>query len=75
MEKDLQSEMRAWHTRLKKRRKQLDRAMMSMTGLYGDLQGIIGSSLQEIEGMELLALESTNDSDNPDGDPTPEPAG
>lgn len=58
MEKDLQSEMRSWHSRLKKRRKQLDRAMMSMTGLYGDLQGIIGSSLQEIEGMELLALES-----------------
>ena len=75
MEKDLQSEMRAWHTRLKKRRKQLDRAMMSMTGLYGDLQGIIGSSLQEIEGMELLALESTDDSDNPDGDTKPEPAG
>lgn len=59
MEKDLQSEMRAWHSRLKKRRKQLDRAMMSMTGLYGDLQGIIGNSLQEIEGMSLLALESS----------------
>lgn len=59
MEKDLQSEMRAWHSRLKKRRKQLDRAMMSMTGLYGDLQGIIGGSLQEIEGMSLLALESS----------------
>jgi hypothetical protein len=58
MEKDLQSEMRAWHSRLKRRRKQLDRAMMSMTGLYGDLQGIIGSSLPEIEGMDLLALES-----------------
>lgn len=61
MEKDLQSEMRAWHSRLKKRRKQLDRAMMSMTGLYGDLQGIIGSSLKEIEGMDLLALASSED--------------
>jgi len=75
MEKDLQSEFRALNTRLKKRQKQLDRAMMSMTGLYGDLQGIIGSSLQEIEGMELLALQSADDSDNPDGEPTPEPAG
>jgi hypothetical protein len=63
MEKDLQSEMRAWHSRLKRRRKQLDRAMMSMTGLYGDLQGIIGSSLQEIEGMSLLALESSGSGD------------
>jgi hypothetical protein len=59
MEKDLQSEMSAWTARWKKRRKQLDRAMMSITGLYGDLQGIIGSSLPEIESMSLLALESS----------------
>ena len=32
--------------------------MMSASGLYGDLQGIIGSGLQEIEAMELLALEA-----------------
>jgi len=58
MEKDLRSEMRAINIRWKKRRKQLDRVMLSATGLYGDLQGIIGSGLQEIEAMELLALEA-----------------
>lgn len=69
MEKDLQSEMRAWHSRLKRRRKQLDRAMISMTGLYGDLQGIIGSSLPQIEGMDLLALESNGQSVDEEAEP------
>lgn len=57
MEVDLRSEMRALNARWKKRRKQLDRMMMSTTGLYGDFQGIIGASLQRIEEMELLAIE------------------
>ena len=26
-------------------------------GMYGDLQGIAGKSLQEIEGLELTALD------------------
>lgn len=64
MEKDLHSEMRVMNERWKKRRKQLERVMLSATGLYGDLQGIIGSGLQEIEGMELLALESQDEADN-----------
>lgn len=64
MEKDLHSEMRVMNARWKKRRKQLERVMLSATGLYGDLQGIIGSGLQEIEGMELLALESQDEADN-----------
>ncbi len=58
MEKDLRSEMRAINARWKKRRKQLDRVLLSASGLYGDLQGIIGSSLPEIEAMEMLALEA-----------------
>jgi hypothetical protein len=28
--------------------------------MYGDLQAIAGKSLQEIEGLELTALESNN---------------
>lgn len=55
---DLDAEKRAFQKQWNKREKQLQRAMISTTGLWGDLQGIIGSSLQEIEGMELLALES-----------------
>ena len=33
--------------------------MQSTVGMHGDLQGIAGKTIQEIEGMELLAMEST----------------
>ncbi|NOY28669.1 MAG: DUF2130 domain-containing protein [Planctomycetes bacterium] len=56
MQTDLESEKRAFQRHWNKRQKQLDRALASTTGLYGDLQGILGSGLQEIEGMDLLAL-------------------
>ncbi len=62
MEADLRSGMREITDHWKKRRKQLDRVVLSTTGLYGDLQGIIGSSLQKNEGMDLLALEGNLDS-------------
>ncbi|MCH7750714.1 MAG: DUF2130 domain-containing protein [Planctomycetes bacterium] len=70
MQADLESEKRAFNKHWNKRQKQLDRAISSTTGLFGDLQGIIGNELQEIEGMDLLALEVTESSE-----PTPEPAG
>jgi hypothetical protein len=70
MQADLESEKRAFNRHWNKRQKQLDRAISSTTGLYGDLQGIIGSGLQEIEGMDSLALE-----DSEIDQPTPEPAG
>lgn len=59
MQQDLEAEKRAFHKQWNKREKQLERALMSTTGLWGDFQGIIGSSLQEIEGMDLLALEAS----------------
>ena len=31
--------------------------MGATVGMYGDLQGIAGKSLQEIEGLELAALD------------------
>lgn len=61
MQADLESEKRAFNRHWNKRQKQLDRAITSTTGLYGDLQGIVGNGLQEIEGMDSLALEVTND--------------
>ena len=70
MQADLESEKRAFNRHWNKRQKQLDRAISSTTGLYGDLQGIIGNGLQEIEGMDSLALEAEQDEQ-----PTPEPAG
>ena len=32
--------------------------MQATVGMYGDLQGIAGKSLQEIEGLDLLALDA-----------------
>jgi len=39
-----------------KREEQIERVMQATVGMYGDLQGIAGKSLQEIEGLELVAL-------------------
>lgn len=60
MQTDLEAEKRAYNKHWNKRQKQLDRALASTTGLYGDLQGIIGSELKEIEGMDLLAIEQAD---------------
>lgn len=39
-----------------KREEQIERVMGATVGMYGDLQGIAGKSLQEIEGLDLIAL-------------------
>ena len=41
-----------------KREEQIERVMGETVGMYGNLQGIAGKSLQEIEGLELKLLES-----------------
>ncbi|RPJ30495.1 MAG: DUF2130 domain-containing protein [Planctomycetaceae bacterium] len=56
MRQDLEAERRVLIARWKKREKQLDRVLFSTSGLYGDLQGIIGRSLPEIKGMSLIDL-------------------
>ena len=33
--------------------------IQATVGMYGDLQGIAGKSLQEIEGLEFKALEDS----------------
>jgi len=58
MRRDLETEKRAYRTAWAKREKQIERVLMSTSGLYGDLQGIIGSTLPEIKGMSLAALDS-----------------
>lgn len=64
MQADLESEKRAFNRQWNKRQKQLDRAIASTTGLFGDLQGIMGSGLEVIEGMDALAIESDEGSPN-----------
>lgn len=39
-----------------KRQEQIERVTGATVGMYGDLQGIAGKLLQEIEWLELTAL-------------------
>lgn len=56
MQEDLDKERRAILKQWAKREEQIDRVMQATVGMYGDLQGIAGKTLQEIEGLELKAL-------------------
>lgn len=58
MQTDLEKERKVIMKQWVKRNEQIERVMSSTIGMYGDLQGIAGKSLQEIEGLELKALES-----------------
>ena len=56
MHEDLQKEKKAITKQWAKREEQIDRVMQAAVGMYGDLQGIAGKTLQEIEGLEMRAL-------------------
>ncbi len=56
MQADLDKERKAIMKQWAKREAQIERVMGATVGMYGDLQGIAGKSLQEIEGLELQAL-------------------
>lgn len=58
MQEDLDKEKKAITKQWAKRTEQIDRVMQATVGMYGDLEGIAGKTLQEIEGLDLLALES-----------------
>lgn len=57
MQEDLDKERKAIMKQWAKREEQIERVMAATTGMYGDLQGIAGKSLQEIEGLEFRGLE------------------
>lgn len=56
MQEDLDKERKAIMKQWAKREEQIDRVMGATVGMYGDLQGIAGKSIQEIEGLDLKAL-------------------
>ncbi len=56
MKEDLDSERRSVHRLWSKREKQLDRAMINTSGLYGDLASILGTSLPQIDCLELTHI-------------------
>jgi hypothetical protein len=57
MQEDLDKERKAIMKQWAKREEQIERVMGATVGMYGDLQGIAGKSLQEIESLEMRALE------------------
>ena len=59
MQEDLDKEKNAITKQWAKREEQIDRVMPATVGLFGDLQGIAGKSLQEVEGLEMKALGAT----------------
>lgn len=56
MREDLDRERKAITKQWSKREEQIDRVMQATVGMYGDLQGIAGKTLQEIEGLEFQGL-------------------
>lgn len=60
MKEDLEKERKAISKQWAKREEQIERVMQSTVGMYGDLQGIAGKTIQEIDGLELKAIEDVS---------------
>ncbi|MET0106062.1 MAG: DUF2130 domain-containing protein [Sedimenticola sp.] len=58
MRSDLDKEKRVIAKQWAAREKQLDRVLSGIGGLYGDLQGIFGASLPEVEKLSLTSVEA-----------------
>ncbi len=56
MREDLDREKKAITRQWAKREEQIDRVMLATVGMYGDLQGIAGKTLQEIEGLDFQGM-------------------
>ena len=56
MKEDLDREKKAINKQWAKREQQIEQVMLATVGMYGDLQGIAGRSLEEIEGLSLKGL-------------------
>jgi len=56
MQVDLDKERKVIMKQWAKRSEQIERVMSATVGMYGDLQGIAGKSIQEIEALEFPAL-------------------
>lgn len=61
MQEDLDKEKKAIIKQWAKREEQIDRVMQATAGMYGDLQGIAGKTIQEIEGLELGMIEHASE--------------
>lgn len=57
MQEDLDKERKTMTKLWAKRQEQIRCVLESTAGMYGDLQGIAGKTLQEIEGLDVLMIE------------------
>ena len=57
MQDDLNKERKVITKQWAKREAQIENVMNATVGMHGDLQGIAGKSIQQIEGLEMLSLE------------------
>jgi hypothetical protein len=57
MQTDLDREKKSMTRLWAKREAQIQGVIESTVGMYGDLQGIAGRALQEIEGLQMPLLE------------------
>ncbi len=65
MRKDLESEKLAMSRLWSKREKQLNGLMAHTAGVYGDVQGILGKSMPEVEGLNVPLIEATSGKEPP----------
>jgi hypothetical protein len=59
MQEDLERERRSMTRLWTKREAQIRGVIESTVGMYGDLQGIAGKALDEIDGLTLPMIESS----------------
>ena len=61
MQEDLDKERKSMTRLWAKREEQIHGVLEATAGMYGDLQGIAGKTLNEIEGLEITMLPAGND--------------
>lgn len=71
LQKDMVMEKAATQRQWAKRERQLERAIINMAGLYGDVEGIVGEVVPALESFEPLKLEpgesTEKDAEDKDG--------
>jgi hypothetical protein len=67
MQEDLQRERKTMTKLWSKREEQIRCVVESTAGMYGDLQGIAGKTLLEIEGLDIRVLSSDEAEPRPKG--------
>jgi hypothetical protein len=65
MRKDLESEKLATSRLWAKRDKQLNGLMVQTAGVYGDVQGIVGKSMPEVDGLNVPLIEGGSGGEPP----------